>query len=117
MPFAMKVVLCMDDQTTLPTRRPGNPHWKKGQSANPAGRPKIEGRIRKLAQRHSRRAIRRLAKLIDSTNERIALAASSAVLDRAIGRPAQGVELTGANGEPLRLSATVTDVAEAAKVY
>jgi hypothetical protein len=71
----------------------------KGISGNPGGRPKVEGEIRNLARKFSRTAIRRLAQLMKSKNERVAVAAATALLDRAWGRPAQA--LTGADGAPL----------------
>jgi hypothetical protein len=71
----------------------------KGISGNPGGRPKVEGEIRNLARKYSRTAIRRLAQLVKSKNERVAVAAATALLDRAWGRPAQA--LTGADGAPL----------------
>jgi hypothetical protein len=43
--------------------------------------------------------------------------AANAVLDRAIGKPAQSVALSGPDGEPLRLTAPVPDALEAARIY
>lgn len=93
-------------------------HWRRGMpSPNPGGRPRLEGRIRKLAQRHSRKAIMRLVRLMDSENPRIAVVAANSILDRALGRPAQSVALSGPDGEPLRLGAPVTSAIEAARIY
>lgn len=65
--------------------------FKKGQSGNPAGRPKAATDIVKIARDNSDKALKRLVKLIDSEEERVALAAAMAVLDRAVGKPAQTV--------------------------
>jgi hypothetical protein len=96
--------------------------FRKGQSGNPSGRPKVEGEVRNLARKYSRTAVRRLAQLMKSKNERVAVAAATALLDRAWGRPAQA--LTGPGGAPLMASvfvginaAPISDAAEAARVY
>jgi hypothetical protein len=54
-----------------------------------------------LARKYGKRAVRRLAQLMRSKNERVAVAvaAAQALLDRGFGKPAQAV--TGANGAPL----------------
>ena len=76
--------------------------WPKGFSGNPTGRPKLKGEAREameLAQKYGKKAVRRLAQLMRSTNERVAVSAATALLDRGFGRPAQ--QITGANGAPL----------------
>lgn len=65
--------------------------FKAGQSGNPLGRPKAATDVVKLARDGSEKAIKRLVKLIDSEEDRVALAAAVAVLDRAVGKPAQTV--------------------------
>jgi Family of unknown function (DUF5681) len=73
--------------------------WKKGQSGNPGGRPRLEGEIRRLAQSHGKRAIRRLAQLLKSENERVAVTAAQILLDRGFGKAPQAI--TGPDGGPL----------------
>jgi hypothetical protein len=73
--------------------------WEPGQSGNPTGRPKENARIKALARSHSENAIAKLAKLMDSDNESIALAASNAMLDRGIGKPSQAI-IGGDEDEP-----------------
>ncbi len=79
------------------TGRTGNTRnltpWVKGQSGNPNGRPKKHTTIAQLAEDSSERAIRKLAKLIDSDDEKVALAAAQAVLDRAVGKPKQSMDV------------------------
>ena len=67
--------------------------FPKGESGNPGGRPRVEHEIRVLAQQHGPAALKRIIELMASANERVALAAAQALLDRAFGRPIQGVQL------------------------
>jgi hypothetical protein len=71
------------------------PAWKAGQSGNPNGRPKKVVDVAAIARDSSDKAMTKLAKLIDSDDERIALQAAIAVLDRAVGKPKQTIEKTG----------------------
>ena len=65
----------------------GMPHrFKPGQSGNPLGRPKQED-IRALARKGTKRAVSRLMELIESPDEKIALAACNSLIDRAYGPP------------------------------
>ena len=68
--------------------------FKKGKSGNPGGRPKKSKIAKSMAEQHLDKALRKIAKLIDSKDERVALAAANAILDRAIGRPARQVVAT-----------------------
>jgi hypothetical protein len=71
---------------------------KKGQSGNPGGRPKLEGEIRALAQKHGKPAIERLVELMASKNERVAVAAAQVILDRGYGKPPQALQIDGELG-------------------
>ncbi len=82
--------------------------FKKGQSGNPGGRPKEVAEVRELAKKHGPAAIKRLAKLMASENERTAVAACEAVLNRGYGRPAQSLTLAGEeDGPPVQLEGNV----------
>lgn len=81
-------------------QRPATPgSFKKGQSGNPKGRPKVVADVRALAQAHVADAVAGLAAI---ANDRTAppaarVAAWNAVLDRAVGKPPQAH--TGEGGE------------------
>ena len=83
----------------------GNPNWKKGESANPSGRPKIPEEIRDAARAASPKAIETLIKIMtnDDTNDGERIKAAVAILNRAYGTPAQSVEIGGKEGNPLAL--------------
>jgi hypothetical protein len=68
--------------------------FKKGQSGNPTGRPKIPADVVALARAASPDAIRKQIALLESDDENVALKASQAILDRAYGRPMQNVTAT-----------------------
>lgn len=50
---------------------------------------KTKSEIREIAQQHSAAAIKRIAKIMDNADDRIALPACIHMLDRAYGKPAQ----------------------------
>ena len=82
--------------------------FEKGKSGNPGGRPKEVVEVRDLARSHSTRAVERLVELIESENERTAVAACEAILNRGYGRPAQSVSLSGEeDGPPVQLEGVV----------
>ena len=71
--------------------------FKKGQSGNPGGRPKMASDVKALAQDHCAAAIKKLAALMKSKDERTAIAACKDLLDRGIGKAPQAH--TGEGGE------------------
>jgi hypothetical protein len=72
-----------------------NSSWRAGQSGNPAGRPKGEVDIAALARKHGPRCIEVAARLLSSKDEKMRLAAATALLDRGFGRPKQEIETNG----------------------
>ena len=74
--------------------------FEKGKSGNPGGRPKEVAEVRELAKKHGPEAIAKLVELMGSENERTAVAACEAILNRGYGRPAQSVTLGGEEGGP-----------------
>lgn len=68
----------------------------KGKSGNPSGRPKEIGHVRDLARAHTEDAIKTLVEIrADPTQPAPArVAAATALLDRAWGKPSQAVDMT-----------------------
>jgi Family of unknown function (DUF5681) len=71
--------------------------FKPGQSGNPTGRAKIIGEIQELARAHTPSAIKTLVGIMENEQSPPAarVAAAAHLLDRAYGRPPQGLEHSG----------------------
>lgn len=74
------------------TRRPDGT-FAPGSTGNKGGRPSIPGDVREALELGSLAAAQKLVDLVADPDPRIALAASVAVLDRVLGRPAQAIEV------------------------
>lgn len=70
--------------------------FQKGQSGNPGGRPKECAEVKALARQYGPEAIEKLVTLLRGEDARVAKAAADSLLDRAYGKPTQGVALSGA---------------------
>ena len=77
--------------------------FKKGQSGNPGGRQKALREVEELARKYSVKAIEGLVEIAENANAAAAarIAAWNAILDRAVGKPKQAVEVSGEDGEPI----------------
>jgi hypothetical protein len=86
--------------------------FEKGESGNPGGRPKEVAEVRGLAKQHGPAAIEKLVELMGSINERTAVAACEAILNRGYGRPTGSVSVSGEEGGPVEHKVTVSLVSK-----
>lgn len=77
--------------STLPKRRP-NGTIMPGNALNPTGRPRIVREIQTLARSAAPDAFAKVVALSNSKDERVALAASQEILNRAFGKPLTSVQ-------------------------
>ena len=72
--------------------------FKKGQSGNPGGRPKVVAEVKELARAHTGVAIETLVSIMTNTKSAPAarVSAANALLDRGYGKPPQ--HITGEGG-------------------
>lgn len=85
-------------------RKANSGSFRPGVSGNPGGRPKVLAEVRELAREHTEAAIRGLARvLVEKKAPAMArIAAAEALLNRGWGKPAQAVEVSGPDGEPVK---------------
>ena len=78
--------------------------FRKGQSGNPGGRPKVLGEVQELARQHAPTVIVELARLaLRAKSETARIAAIRELLDRGYGRPRQVMEVSVPADNPLQL--------------
>ena len=78
--------------------------FRKGESGNPGGRPKVLGEVQELARQHAPSALVELARLaLRAKSETARIAAIRELLDRGYGRSRQAVEVSTPAGDPLQL--------------
>jgi Family of unknown function (DUF5681) len=67
--------------------------FKKGQSGNPGGRPKVVAEVKELARAHTHKAIETLVSIMGNPKAAPAarVSAANALLDRGYGKPPQHV--------------------------
>jgi Family of unknown function (DUF5681) len=77
--------------------------FRKGQSGNPGGRPKIVAEVQELARQHAPAAIAELGRLaLKARNETTRVAAIRELLDRGFGKPRQGLDITPSTINPIQ---------------
>jgi hypothetical protein len=94
--LSLRIRNVMDEAMTVTARNLQNlKPFPKGQSGNPAGRPRIIGEIRDLARTHAEDAIAALAEIAAdrSAPPSARVSAASELLNRGYGRPPQAVAI------------------------
>jgi hypothetical protein len=73
----------------------GNPRWKKGESGNPSGRPKILGEVKELARNFMYNGgFERLFELAkNAANDSVKLKAVELIMGYGFGKPSQKLEI------------------------
>ena len=77
--------------------------FQPGQSGNPGGRPKGEGKVREAAREHTDTAVGVLVAAMADEDARVRIKAAEVLLDRGWGKPPQSLTMTGDDeGGPVR---------------
>lgn len=79
--------------------KPRPAHWfKKGQTGNPGGKPKVDVGLKEAAKSHTMRALETLVDIMENgKRDSDRLAAASIILDRGHGKATQHVDVSGDN--------------------
>jgi hypothetical protein len=77
----------------------------------PGGRPKLPAEIQALFQAKSEEALEVLTRCLQSDDDRIAMLAAQAILDRGYGKPAQTIDASITEGDSVRFYAEVPKMA------
>ena len=77
---------------TNPTGKGG---FQRGRSGNPGGRPKLPADIREAFKAKAPEALEVLTRCLQSGDDRIAMMAAQAILDRGYGKPTQSIDARG----------------------
>ena len=74
--------------------------FKKGQSGNPGGRPKVVAEVRELARAHTGEAVQTLVSIMTDPKSApgARVSAANALLDRGYGKPPQHQHISGEGG-------------------
>ena len=82
-------------------------------NGNPGGRPKLPADIREMFQAKAPEALEVLTRCLQSDDDRIAMMAAQAILDRGYGKPSQTIDANINEGDgPIRYYAELPKRAE-----
>ena len=100
---------------TNPTGKGG---FERGQSGNPGGRPKLPADIREAFKAKAPEALEVLERCLQSDDERIAMQAAQAILDRGYGKPSQTIDANINEGDgPIRYYAELPRKAQSVDAW
>ena len=85
-----------DDEPNGQRRLPEGP-----ESGNPGGRPKLPADIREMFKAKAPEALEVLTRCLQSDDDRVAMMAAQAILDRGYGKPMQSID-ANINDDPVR---------------
>jgi len=83
------------------TNLTGKGGFHRGESGNPGGRPRLPADIREAFKAKAPQALEVLTRCLQSDDDRIAMMAAQAILDRGYGRPTQSID-ANINDDPVR---------------
>lgn len=86
--------------------------FQPGQSGNPNGRPKIPNEVKEALKALTMPAVQKLAELLRSDDDRVAMTAVKEVLDRNLGKPVQPVEIDPAQLPDRELKQAMAEVVD-----
>jgi hypothetical protein len=95
--------------------RTGRGCFKKGESGNPGGRPKLSAEMREIFQSRGPEAAEILVKHLHATDPRVSVAAAREILDRAYGKPVQSINVD--REERIKLIAVVPQKASSTEEW
>lgn len=81
--------------------------FKKGQSGNPNGRPKLPPGVKELAAKHAPEAMMKIVDLMRAADPRVAFAAAQEIVNRHAGKPVQAVDATVRGGSLVELLSAI----------
>ena len=79
----------------------GKGGFQRGRVGNPGGRPRLPADIREVIKARAPPALEVLTRCLQSDDDRIAMLAAQAILDRGYGKPTQSID-ANINEDPVR---------------